>query len=100
MDTEWPPDFRVDVLFIDSSHVLGATVAELYRFVPKVAAGGVVLLHDTEWLPPGKDGVYTMTREPRGPVTVALHTYCAETKREWINHPGSCGLGEIERPNG
>lgn len=75
---------HVDVLFIDSSHAYGATVAELYKFVPRVKSGGRVLLHDTEWRPPDF------------PVARALDTYCAENNWAWRNHPGSFGLGEIE----
>jgi hypothetical protein len=80
------PIANVSVLFIDTGHEYGATIAELYRFVPMVAPGGLVLLHDTEW------------REPDFPVARALDTYCAETGRTWRNHTGSYGLGEIEIP--
>jgi predicted O-methyltransferase YrrM len=79
-----PQPVHVDVLFIDTSHAYGHTIAELYKFVPRVMPGGVVLLHDTEWRPPDH------------PVAQALDTYCAEMNWKWRNHPGSFGLGEIE----
>jgi predicted O-methyltransferase YrrM len=90
-----PQPQHVDVLFIDTSHAYGHTIAELYKFVPRVAAGGVMLLHDTEWEPPAVqlDG-------PTGPVGRALDTWCAETGRSWVNRPGSYGLGVIGQPNG
>ena len=79
-----PQPVKVDVLFIDTSHDYGATIAERYKFVPRVHPGGRVLLHDTEW------------KAPDYPVALALDLYCAETGRTWRNHPGSFGLGEIE----
>ncbi len=95
--TVWPRHFRVDVLFIDSSHILGATLAELYRFTPMVDQGGVVLCHDTQWIPPKEQGgQIIMPPVPDGPVKIALDLFCLETRRQWRNHPGSFGLGEIE----
>ncbi len=38
-----------DVLFIDTSHEFGHTLAELVRFYPRVVPGGRVLAHDTVW---------------------------------------------------
>jgi len=37
-----------DVLFVDTTHALAHTQDELLAYVPKVRAGGVVMLHDTE----------------------------------------------------
>ena len=81
-----PQPARVNVLFIDTSHDFGATIAELYKFVPRVLPRGRVLLHDTEWKPPDH------------PVARALDIYCAETGRTWRNMAGYNGLGEIEIP--
>ncbi len=82
---------RPDVLFIDTSHTYGHTLAELRRFVPSVAAGGVVLLHDT---------LYTWA-EREYQVARALDAFCAETGRSWaeISEP-PYGLGQILEPNG
>ena len=43
-----PPE--VDVLFIDTSHEYQHTLDELDAYVPRVVKGGVVLLHDTQFL--------------------------------------------------
>jgi predicted O-methyltransferase YrrM len=82
---------RPDVLFIDTSHTYEHTLAELCRLVPSVAAGGVVLMHDTllTW------------DHPEYQVAKALDTFCGETGRSWAEISGGrYGLGEIERPNG
>jgi predicted O-methyltransferase YrrM len=83
---ELPDD--VDVLFIDTSHFYRDTLRELNQYVPKVRAGGVVLMHDTELsrqIP--KDPVY--------PVRQAIERYCRRhaLKPEYV--PGWCGLGVI-----
>jgi len=85
------PDRMFGVLFIDTSHAYDHTLAELRRFVPLVAAGGTVLLHDT-----------ILGDPPGGPwqVREALDAFCAETGRTWAEHGGQYGLGEIARPNG
>lgn len=84
------PD-RVDVLFIDTSHTFEHTLGELRRFVPLVAPGGVVLMHDTllTW------------DQPHYQVARALDAFCAETGREWteLSVP-PYGLGQILHPNG
>jgi cephalosporin hydroxylase len=72
-----------DLLFIDTSHYYDHTLAELRLYVPKVRPGGLVLLHDTapdEW----------------PDVSRALNEYCAETGREWYDHPFWHGLGVME----
>jgi predicted O-methyltransferase YrrM len=76
-----------DVLFIDTSHGYDHTLAELRAYAPKVAPGGVILAHDTdyaEW--PG--------------VPLALNTWCRETGRSWTDLGGAHGLGVIEIPGG
>ncbi len=100
MELEVPAGYGCDVLFVDTSHEFLHTLAELRKFVPLVRAGGVALFHDTEfgWEP---------QRYPRPgavwhPVAAALDAYCYEHRPDmrWENHPGSYGLGVIERPNG
>jgi len=88
-----PPQF--DVLFIDTSHTFEQTLAELRAFVPRVAPGGIVLLHDTQWLSPA-----VSLSAPGGPVTEALDAYCAETGMNWENRlsePGFYGLGVLKK---
>ena len=82
---------RPDVLFIDTSHEYDHTLAELRRYVPLVAEGGVVLMHDT---------LLTWDhREYR--VAEALDTFCAETGLSWTElSEGRYGLGEIRKPGG
>lgn len=89
------PDFEVDVLFIDTSHAYDHTLAELRKFVPWVARGGTVLLHDTRLEAPEMVGP-----QPPFPVAAALDAFCAETHRTWTDHDAQYGLGEIPRPNG
>jgi cephalosporin hydroxylase len=89
------PEARFDVLFIDTSHAYDHTLAELRKFVPLVAPGGTVLLHDTRLQAP--DGV---GQQPPFPVARALDAFCAETGRTWTDHDAQYGLGEISRPNG
>ena len=85
----WLPA-QCDVLFIDTSHTVEQTMAELRLYVPRVKPGGVVLLHDTEWKEPG-----TMLDAPGGWVTQALDAYCKETGLSWVNRTGSYGMGVI-----
>lgn len=86
-----PPSRRFDVLFIDSSHRYGHTVAELRRFVPLVVPHGRVLLHDTRLEHvDGEDMVF--------PVARALDVFCEETGLQWTDHDAQFGLGEIVVP--
>ena len=87
----WLP-LECDILFIDTSHTFEQTLAELRLYVPRVKPGGVVLLHDTEWEPPGHATDY-----PTGTVTEALNAYCEESGLSWVNRTGSYGLGIIRR---
>ena len=89
--TRWVPR-RLDVLFIDTSHLYGHTMDELHEYVPRVRPGGIVLCHDVElarddeimrdkvrgdaWLTAAASG-------PQYPVAAALDDYCAETGLTW-----------------
>jgi cephalosporin hydroxylase len=85
-------------VFIDTSHAYEHTLAELRRFVPLVAGGGTVLLHDTRYEPtPWEVG---NVPQPHFPVARALDTFCGETGRSWTDHDAQFGLGEIAQPNG
>lgn len=80
-----------DVLFLDTSHEYEHTLAELRAYVPRIAAGGIGLFHDTK--------LYAWTgydwQGEIPPVQQALNEYCAETGRSWEELPGRYGLGVI-----
>lgn len=81
---------RCDVLFIDTTHGYEHTLTELTYYVPRVRRGGVVLLHDTQFAPPGTD-----LGKPDGDVARALDEYCQAHVLAWENRPGFYGLGVI-----
>ena len=86
-------DGKFDIVFIDTSHHYDHTLAELRKYVPLVAVGGTVLLHDSL--------LAHVDFESRPyPVTLALAAFCDETGRGWTEHGGRTGFAEIERPNG
>lgn len=87
-----PP--QVEVLFIDTSHEYGHTLAELRAYVPRVKPGGTVLMHDTEW----RDGNLDDAGPHESEVGRALDEYCAESGLSWVNRPGCYGLGVMEIP--
>jgi predicted O-methyltransferase YrrM len=89
-----PP--KLDLLFIDTSHDQDHTLAELAAYGPRVRPGGVILCHDTCWLPGDIE-----LREPKGPVARALDVWCQAQPYEvsWTNRAGSFGLGVIEVPS-
>lgn len=80
-----------DVLFIDTSHHYGHTLAELDVYVPKVRAGGVVLLHDVELERP--DGA--PPDDPAFPVRAAVDDYVAKHGLTVEYVAGCYGLGVI-----
>lgn len=77
---------KIDVLFIDSSHQYDQTRQELWLWLPRMAPGGVVLLHDTN-----KPGTHDRVRE-------ALDEVLPGRGLSWYEHPGENGLGVIEIP--
>jgi cephalosporin hydroxylase len=83
-----------DVLFIDTSHHYGHTLAELEAFVPKVKPGGIVLMHDTELEQPAGAPV----EDPPFPVRVAADEYCAKHDLTVEYVEGCYGLGVIRLP--
>jgi len=106
----WPASFHV--LFLDGDHSRAGVLAELRKFVPYVAAGGVVLCHDTKLVNEQAPGT------PRE-VAQALDWFCGEyhlaARRmpwmaawqlltpqplSWTERGGWYGLGVIESPNG
>lgn len=87
---------QADILFIDTSHEYGHTLAECRAYVPRVAPGGVALFHDTHLM--GWPG-YRWDGE-KAPVWQALDDYCAEAGLEWRDLPGEYGLGVLEREPG
>lgn len=87
----WAPR-EVDVLFIDSGHQYELTFGELMLHGPRVARGGVILLHDTE--NPNESGMPACGPHD-SPVGRAIDTYCAVQGLEWVNRPGCGGLGVV-----
>jgi glycosyltransferase involved in cell wall biosynthesis len=94
-DLTYEPPSQVDVLFADTSHDYGHTLAELERFVPCVVAGGRVLVHDTKLKTPHE----APAQEPF-PVRRALTAFCGARGLSWKEHGGVYGLGEIVMPGG
>ena len=87
-----PP--QVDLLFVDTSHLYAETLAELDAYVPRVAPGGVALLHDTRvfmW----QAGMEAM-KEGVPPVTRALDEYCGAHGLTWEELGGDYGLGRVQ----
>jgi predicted O-methyltransferase YrrM len=81
----------VDVVFIDTSHTYRQTSAELEMYVPKVKAGGVVLLHDVELQHPDA----SPADDPPFPVRQAIVDFCIENGLTPSFVEGSFGLGVI-----
>lgn len=81
----------VDVLFIDTSHHYQHTLNELTEHVPRVAPGGVVLMHDTELDRP----FAAPEDDPEFPVAEAIRKYVADKGLtvEWVT--GCYGLAVI-----
>jgi predicted O-methyltransferase YrrM len=98
----WPDSYHV--LFIDTSHERRHTLAELRRFVPYVAAGGLVLCHDTKL--PGRqvakalDDFCTEYSESARALPYAPGRTVVPAPVRWFEAGGWCGLGVIEHPNG
>ena len=82
---------EVDVLFIDTSHEYEHTLAELRAYMPRLAAGGTALFHDTNLF--GWPGYEWHGDVP--PVRQALDEYCAEAGLSWENLPGEYGMGMV-----
>jgi predicted O-methyltransferase YrrM len=83
---------QLDVLFIDTSHELDHTLAELVAYASRVRQGGIICCHDTQWLPGDID-----SGTPTGPVAQALDVWCQASPvgLRWENRPGSYGMGVI-----
>jgi len=84
---------EVDILFVDTSHEYGHTLAELRAYMPRVARGGVALFHDTRIL-----GTWSEPGDTVPPVARALDDWCEETGLSWENLPGEYGLGVVRVP--
>jgi predicted O-methyltransferase YrrM len=84
----------VDLVFIDTDHAYDHTLAELEAYVPRVRAGGRVLLHDTENEDPSMRGEH-IGMQPPFPVKCAIEDYCEEHDLSWSNDPRCWGLGTI-----
>ena len=87
-------DEPVDVLFIDTSHHYGQTLAELRRFHTEVALDGCIILHDTEL----KNPEGAPASDPDFPVAAAIEDFVAEFA-EWDAEfvAGCYGLAVLRR---
>ena len=85
-----------DIVFIDTSHHFGQTLAELNVYRHLVKPGGLLVLHDTELARP--EGA--VKGDMRYPVKRAIEAFCAAEGLTWANDPNSWGLGIIEVPHG
>jgi predicted O-methyltransferase YrrM len=85
-----------DLLFIDTSHTYRQTSDELALYGPRVAPGGVILLHDTDLeVAPG-----SVAEEDRGfPVRRAVQDWCKTQGLTPTFREGWHGLGVIEVDN-
>lgn len=89
---QWMPA-KADVIFIDTSHTFEQTLAELRAYHPRLREGGIMLLHDTQWMAPA-----ISLPAPGGPVAAALDAFCDEKGITWENRrsePGFYGLGVL-----
>lgn len=83
-----------DVVFIDTSHHYGHTLAELRTFADRVADDGCLVLHDTELATP--EGA--PPEDPAFPVREAIILFLEqqpEWEAEW--HEGCYGLAVLRR---
>jgi cephalosporin hydroxylase len=79
-----------DVLFVDTSHHYGHTLAELAAYMPKVRR--LAMFHDTSVAEPE----YAPAADPPFPVARALDEWCAANGQTWTNRDWCNGLGTIE----
>lgn len=85
----------VDVLFIDTLHTYALTLDELTLWGPRVAAGGVILLHDTDLRDPRSTDP-SLPEDVEYPVRTAAFDYMkTRTGLAWEEIPGQYGLGVI-----
>jgi len=82
------PD-QIDLLLIDTVHSYPHTLRELKTYLPKMAKGGIILLHDTENKYPVDD------REIPYPVMRAMQDFCAEYRLKYDHVSGSWGMGIV-----
>ncbi|HMI48900.1 MAG TPA: class I SAM-dependent methyltransferase [Gemmatimonadaceae bacterium] len=83
--------YEVDIVFIDTSHAYEHTLRELELYLPRVRAGGRILLHDTELEYPELIGPSVPF-----PVKRAIEAFCAQHDLTWTNHEHCNGLGIVE----
>lgn len=76
---EWMPE-EADLIMLDSGHGYDLTLSELRAYFPRLRGGGVVLLHDTQFMPPN---IYLP--DVGGPVYEAIVQFTAETGAPWFN---------------
>jgi cephalosporin hydroxylase len=90
----WMPP-EADLILIDSGHDQELTLQELRLYHPRLRGRGVVLMHDTQFMPPN-----IWLSEVGGPVYDAILQFVAETGVHWFNRRSLepfYGLGVIAR---
>ena len=91
---------RIDLLFLDTSHLYDDTYRELEIYLPRMRPGGAVLCHDTR-LDKDELGSYmggVTLPGPQFPVATALDDFCHRAGLAWFETSGGYGLGRIEVP--
>lgn len=87
------PD-RADIVFIDTSHDYGQTLAELNVYLTKVRPGGRMLLHDT-----AVRRIVTLKAQPPFPVRRAVDDFCAGEGLSVEYLPNNNGLAIVTIPD-
>ena len=96
-----------ELIFLDSSHEYGSTLAELESWYPELAAGGLLILHDSSEFAEsfdvtGKGGVARALREWRqahpGIETFSLNHNVRAMETPHMVYQDFCGVGLIQKP--
>ncbi len=98
---------RPELIFLDSSHEYASTLAELESWYPELAAGGLIVLHDTSEFAESfdvtkKGGVARALREWRqlhpGVETFSLNRGVRAMETPQMVYKDFCGVGLIQKP--
>ncbi len=96
-----------ELIFLDSSHEYASTLAELESWYPELAAGGLIVLHDTSEFAESfdvtkKGGVARALREWRQlhpeVETFSLNRGVRAMETPQMVYKDFCGVGLIQKP--